>query len=185
MPDPRAQASAQLTRILTTLGRDVPAVAREAKGAGLEKHGQLLKHFKAAHGLGHGDANALAHAVREHLAGGPAKSEDLLDAQYAGRKAGLRPIYEALHALAAGQGQDVEVVIQKTGVSFRRQKQFALVQAPSAARVQLGLNLAGTPDDPRVVAMKGMCSHKMDLTAVEQVDEDVASWIQAAYSRAG
>ena len=111
--------------------------------------------------------------------------EDLLAAQYAGARVGLRPIYEAVAAIAEGLGGDVQKVIQKSGVSFRRRKQFALVQAPSAKRVQLGLNLDATPDDPRVLAMSGMCTHRVELTDLAAVDGDVARWMRMAYERAG
>ena len=40
---------------------------------------------------------------------------------------------------------DVEVAPKKTGVSLRRAKQFALVEAPSAKRIQLGLDLGASP----------------------------------------
>ena len=70
-------------------------------------------------------------------------------------------------------------------MSFGRKKQFALVQAPSAKRLRLGLNLDAMPDDPRIVATSGMCTHSVDLTSSEAVDADVASWIRAAYDRAG
>ena len=101
-------------------------------------------------------------------------------------KAALRPVYERLRAAAASLGPDVEVVIQKTGVSFRRRKQFGLVQAPSAKRVTLGLNLADAPADPRVVATPGaMCGYRVDLADEASVDDAVRGWLAEAYDRAG
>jgi hypothetical protein len=70
-------------------------------------------------------------------------------------------------------------------VSFRRSKQFALVEAPSSKRVQLGLNLDGAPSDPRVKEACGMCTHRMDITDVSDVDAAVASVLEDAYRRAG
>ncbi len=66
-------------------------------------------------------------------------------------------------------------------MSFRRAKQFALVQVPSSKRVQLGLNLDATPGDERIVEMSGMCTHKVDITDVDAIDDDIATWIRAAY----
>ena len=109
----------------------------------------------------------------------------LLEAQYAGGQAHLRPIYESLASVAASQGHDVERVVQKTGVSFRRRKQFALVQAPSSKRVQLGLNLPSTPDGGRVLEVSGMCTHRVDLTSPVDVDDDVRDWIAEADAAAG
>ena len=183
--DPRAQADAQLGRIEAALGKTASDVADEVGRQGIERHSEIVAFLKVAHGLTHGNANLLAHEVRDRLAGGPQTSEDLLSAQYAGPKAALLPAYHALSAVAESLGPDVMKVVQKTGVSFRRKKQFALIQAPSAKRLRLGLNLSATPDDPRIVASSGMCTHAVDLTSPDAVDADVAAWVQAAYERAG
>ena len=128
----------------------------------------------------------MALRVRELAAGGPATSDALLDAQYANGKSALRPVYERLATTAADLGPDVEILVQKTGVAFRRRKQFAVVQAASAKRVALGLNLAEAPGDARVVATPGaMCAFRVDLPDAEAVDGDVEAWLREAYERAG
>lgn len=58
---------------------------------GLAKHGQVVTFLKSEHGLTHGNANTLAHKIRENAAGGQPTDADLLDAQYSGAKAALRP----------------------------------------------------------------------------------------------
>ena len=127
----------------------------------------------------------MAHKVRELNAGGPPPADALLDAQYAGAKAAFRPIYERLREVSKGFGSDVQIVVQKTGVALRRKKQFGVVNAPSGGRIQLGLNLASTPDDPRIVATTGMCNHKVDLPNLDAVDDDVVGWLRLAYEQAG
>lgn len=159
--------------------------ARAISQAGLEKHGQMVSFLKQELGLTHGNANLVAHTVRERAAGGPPSDEALLDAQYAAGKAALRPIHDRLVEIGWALGSDVDVVVQKSGVSLRRAKQFALIQAPSAKRVQLGLNLAATPEGDRVQAASGMCSHRLDLSAIEEVDDEVAHWLGEAYGIAG
>lgn len=183
MADPNAQAAKQLENILSSTGKTVADFIAAVQTAGLTKHGQMVAHFKATFGLGHGNANLMAHTVRAKLAGGPPAPTDLLAAQYAGKKAGLRPIYERLAAIAEGF-DGVTKVIQKTGVSFRAGRQFLLVQAPSSKRIQVGLNLDETPADPRIVATTGMCNHKANVTAVEQVDDALIAAIEAAWRRA-
>ena len=185
MPDPTAQAAKQLANIQESTGRTVAQFAQEVAAAGLEKHGELTSHFKPAHRLTHGNANALAHAVRQHLAGGPAGDDDLLAGQYSDAKSDLRPILETIVERATSLGPDVSVVVQKTGVSLRRNKQFALVQAPSSKRVRLGLNLDATPAGDRVAPASGMCTHTANLTSIEEVDAEVESWLAMAYQRAG
>jgi predicted transport protein len=185
MADPRTQSAKQLRNIEELTGKTVAGFAAAIREAGVEKHGQIVAYLKSEHGLTHGNANLLALTVRELWAGGPPPPEDLLANQYSGTKAALRPIYEKLAAIAENLGDDVDKVIQKTGVSFRRKKQFVLVQAPSAKRIQLGLNLDETPSDARIVEAKGMCTHTVNIADLKSVDDDITSWIKAAYERAG
>jgi hypothetical protein len=186
MPDPAAAASTQLRNIELATGRSTADFAAAVAAAGVEGHGRILAFLKSEYGLSHGNANAVAHRVRELAAGGPPPSDALLDAQYAGAKAALVPVYERIRSVAEGLGPDVEVLVQKTGVALRRRKQFGLVQAPSAKRVSLGLNLPHAPADARIVATPGaMCSYRVDLADVGAVDSDVVAWLAAAYDRAG
>ena len=183
--DPRAQAEVQLRRIEEALGKTAAEVADEIGRNGIERHSEVVAFLKTTHGLTHGNANLLAQVVRERLAGGPMAPEDQLAAQYSGSKAALLPTYHALSAVAESVGPDVVTVVQKTGVSFRRKKQFALIQAPSAKRIRLGLNLGATPEDPRVVSTSGVCTYGLDIARLDEVDADVAAWVKASYDRAG
>ncbi|MEL6982060.1 MAG: DUF5655 domain-containing protein [Actinomycetota bacterium] len=185
MANPKDQAATQLANIVEATGRSVSEWTEVVRSAGLEKHGQIVSMFKTDHGLTHGNANLLAATVREALAGGPASDDDLFVAQYSGKKEALLPIHDAVAAIADGLGDDVERVVQKTGVSYRRAKQFLLIQAPSAKRIQLGLNLATTPSSDRVADTSGMCSHRVDVTTADEVDGDLAGWIAESYDQAG
>jgi hypothetical protein len=186
MPDPAAATETQLRNIEAATGMSVAAFATAVAERGIDGHARIVAFLKAEYGLSHGNANAVALKVRELAAGGPASSDVLLDAQYTGAKAALRPVYERLAGIAAGLGPDVEILVQKTGVAFRRQRQFAVVQAASSKRVQLGLNLDTSPDDPRVVATPGaMCAFRVDLPDAKSVDADVAGWLREGYERAG
>ncbi len=185
MANPKDQAATQLANIVEATGRSVEGWTELVRATGLERHGQIVAMLKAEHGLTHGNANLLAATVREAMAGGPASDDDLFTAQYRGRKEALLPVHDAVATIADGLGADVERVVQKTGVSYRRAKQFLLIQAPSAARVQLGLNLDVTPPSERVREVSGMCSHRIDVTSVDEVDDDLAGWIAESYHRAG
>ena len=182
MADPQAT---QLRNIEEASGMKLAGFTKAVKASGHQKHGQIVAFLKTQHKSTHGNANLIAHLVREQLAGGPVDAGELLAAQYKGAKAALRPIYDELTAIAESLGGDVQKVVQKTGVSFRRAKQFALIQAPSAKRIQLGLNFKKAPKDKRVVETKGMCTHKVDIAGAGDVDDIVASWIRAAYEQAG
>ena len=186
MPDPASATETQLRNIEAATGMSVAAFATVVADRKIEGHAKIVAFLKAEYGLSHGNANAVALRVREVAAGGPATADALLDAQYADGKAQLRPVYERLATAAAGLGPDVEILVQKTGVAFRRRKQFAVVQAASAKRVALGLNLGDAPGDPRVVPTPGaMCAFRVDLPDADAVDGDVEGWLREAYERAG
>ncbi|HSK22751.1 MAG TPA: DUF4287 domain-containing protein [Egicoccus sp.] len=185
MATPEQQVATQLANIERDHGLTPTRVAELVRDRGLEKHGQIIALLKAEHGMGHGNANLLATKARELLAGGPARSDDLLAAQYAGAKVHLRAIHDRLVELARSLGDDVEVVVQKTGVSLRRRKQFAVLRPVSSKRAELGLNLPGTPADARIEEASGMCSHRLYLHDATEVDTAVAGWLRQAYDRAG
>ncbi|MET0735291.1 MAG: DUF4287 domain-containing protein [Microbacterium sp.] len=147
--------------------------------AGLAKHSEMLALLKTEYGVTHGYANGIALQYRSR--GASTADEDLVDAQYAGAKAALRPIYEALLTAVARFGDDVEISPKKASVSLRRSKQFALIEPASAARIQLGINLKGAPPTERLLAATGMCTHKVSLRAIDEVDDELRAWLKSAY----
>lgn len=148
-----------------------------------EKHGEGMAFLKTEHGLSHGFANMIVAQHRARSAA-PVTSSDLVDAQYAGPKAALRPIYERLIDAAGELGDDVEIAPKKTGVSLRRNKQFALIEAPSATRLQLGLNVRGVAPTDRLREAGGMCTHRVDVRGEDEVDAELLGWLREAYERA-
>ncbi|WP_154793497.1 DUF5655 domain-containing protein [Occultella kanbiaonis] len=172
----------QIANIEANSGRTIAQWTAAITAAGLTKHGEMIAWLKAEHGFTHGNANLVATLARQGDA--PPSDDELLAAQYAGAKAALRPIHDAILDAATALGDDVEVAVKKTGVSLRRRKQFALVEAPSAKRVVLGLNAADVAPTDRLEAATGMCNRRVLLTDVEQVDSQVRSWLRAAYESA-
>ncbi|MEJ2522126.1 MAG: DUF4287 domain-containing protein [Gammaproteobacteria bacterium] len=156
-------------------------------GQPLGKHGEIVKWLKGEHGLTHGFANLIAHSHREAVAGGAASGSDLVDAQYSGPRAGLRPIYEAIIGVVAGFGDDVEIAPKKTYVSLRRARQFALVQPSTRNRVDVGINLKGDPPTSRLEAsgsFNAMVSHRVRISDEREVDAELKRWLRKAYDSA-
>ena len=175
MSDPFVNLQAQT-------GRTMPEWFAVLASSGLSKHTELMNHLKSEHGVSHGFANGIALAFRSR--GQSSESDDLVAAQYSGAKAPLLPVYEALAAAAAALGADVEIVPKKTGVSVRRSKQFAVIEAPSAKRIQLGLQLREHPTTERLLPSgNAMCSHKVNLESPADVDDEVLGWLREAYAR--
>lgn len=153
----------------------------------MAKHSQMVKLLKTEHGVTHGFANLIAHSALQAAAGGPSSEADLVAKQYSGPKEALRPIYDALLTKIQAFGDDVEIAPKKSYVSLRRNKQFGLIQPSTKTRVDVGINLKGETAGPRLEASGGfnsMVSHRVRLNGPEDVDAELASWLQQAYERA-
>lgn len=161
------------------------AIARKSK---LAKHGEIVGMLKSEHALGHGYANLVAQQTLQDAAGTAAPAGDeLVAAQYAGAKAPLRPIYDALCAAIAKFGADIEFAPKKAYVSLRRSKQFGLIQPSTATRVDVGINLKGTPPGGRLEAsgsFNAMVSHRVRVEKPGDVDRELTAWLKAAYEQA-
>lgn len=180
--DVDAATQTMIDNVPAKTGRSLEEWFAVIDATGLDKHGRILSHLKAEHGMSHGFANLVA--ARYLSRGQSASGGDLVEAQYAGRKAGLRPLYDHLIAEVRAFGDDVEVAPKKTAVSLRRNKQFALVEAPSATRLQLGVNLRDATPTDRLRAAGGMCTHRVDVTSATEIDDELIGWLRAAYEMA-
>lgn len=111
--------------------------------------------------------------------------EDYFDAQYAGAKAALRPIYDRVLAAVQSFGDDVELQTRKTYVAFARGKQFAVVQPTTRTRVDVGLKLpdraAGGRLESTTSTGSGSMTHKVAVTSPDEVDEELIDLLRSAY----
>jgi predicted transport protein len=167
-------------------GKPLDAWLKIVTKAKLQKHGEIVSMLKADHGIGHGFANLIAHRALASDAGSH-EAEDLVAAQYAGPKSGLKPIYDKLAVVAKSLGSDIEFAPKKAYVSLRRSKQFGLIQPSTATRLDLGLNLKGVAPNGRLEAAgswNAMCSHRVKLGSAADVDAAVKSWLKQAYDAA-
>jgi hypothetical protein len=168
-------------------GRPVPEWVAVVHKSGLQKHGEIVKFLKADHGFTHGYANLVAHQALQSSAA-HSDDDDLVAAQYAGDKAALKPIYDAVIKAARGFGADLELAPKKTYVSLRRKKQFALIQPSTKTRVDLGINLKGKNPGGRLEAsgsFNAMVSHRVRLESPGDVNAEVVGWLKEAFGQAG
>ena len=116
-------------------------------------------------------------------------SQEMVEVQYAGQKAALRPVYDRLVEVVQGFGSDVELAPRKSYVGLKRKKVFGLIKASTRTRIDLGLKLKGSESGRRLVEAPGFGSgsitHKVALTSIEDVDDEIISWMREAYEVAG
>jgi hypothetical protein len=113
---------------------------------------------------------------------------ELLDAQYSGAKAALRPVYDKLAKSARALGKDVMIAPRKSQVTFARKVTFAVVRAAAKDRVDVLLRLPGQAPTPRLVANAKATgsdpTHVVGLRKASEVDREVAKWLALAYEKA-
>ena len=195
----------QLENIQKRTGKTLDELTTLVRNSGLTKHGQAVAMLKETLGMGHGDANMIAHltfsperiygtaggstaAASTGSAGGGAEAASVdaeLDRIYTGPKAALRPIHERVMKEIEKLG-DFELAPKKTYISLRRKKQFATVGPATNTRVEVGLNMKGVTGTSRLEALPPgqMCQYKVRLEKAEDVDAELIAWIRTAYGGA-
>src|SRR5687768_7381910 len=179
----------QLDNIQKKTGKSLDELAAIIKKSGLTKHAEVRNYLKHELGLGHGDANALVHAVFQsdgQRAAEGKSADDVLDEIYTGAKAGMRPIHEALMQQIVKFGE-FEIVPKKGYVSLRRKKQFAMIGPKINTRFEVGINAKDLEKDARLLEQpKGsMCNYVVKVTSTQEVDSELIAWIKSAYEGSG
>ena len=181
----------QLKNIQTKTGKTIRELAVIAQNSGLSKHGEIRDLFQRELGLGHGDANALTHAILQSDGTRAAQAKGLsndavLDEIYTGPKATMRPIHEILMAQIIQFGA-FEILPKKGYVSLRRKKQFAMLGPATNTRFEVGINAKGLAAAERLLEQPAgsMCNYKVRVAHTDEVDDELIAWIKQAYEAAG
>ena len=180
---------AQIRNIEATYGKPMSEWIDIISASGLTKHTDVVNMLKKDYGMTHGAAHRVSLVAREQAAvtaaAGPGR--DPVSALYAGKKASLRPLHDALMNTIQAFGDDIEVAPKKGYLSLRRRKQFAMIQPSGAGRIDLGLILRDVPPDARLESAKGfnaLFTHRVRLTSTTDIDPQLIAWLQRAYDRA-
>jgi hypothetical protein len=161
--------------------------------SGITKHTDIVAMLKREYSMSHGAAHRVALKARETDAassGTAAKpsGRDPIDAMYSGKKAALLPLHNLLMTAIVSFGNDIERAPKKGYVSLRRKKQFAMIQPTTAMRIDIGLILKDVPTTERLEAaasFNALFTHRVRVNAVNDVDEQLITWLKRAYDRAG
>ena len=155
------------------------------KKSSIEKHTEIIEFLKSEHGFTYGYANFVSMKARKADAGSIDDNVLLLN-QYK-KKEELFPIYEKLVREIEFFGDDITKTPKKDSVSFIRKKQFALIKPATKTRIDLGLKLKGKDTIERLEnsgPFGAMCTHRVKLTSVNDIDEELILWLKEAYEKA-
>ncbi len=163
-------------------GKSLEEWAKILKTKNFAKHGEAVKFLKTEHGVTHGFANTIVTLSKDN----PDNPDDLLANQYKGKET-LKPIYEMLVVEISKFGNDITNTPKKTSVSMIRKRQFALIKPATKTRIDLGLKLKDKPMTARLEnsgPFGTMCTHRVQLTSVNDINSELINWLKEAYEKA-
>ncbi len=182
IPDKTGRTVEQWTRLVEKARIPADVKARRAWFKNEHGLGMTTAWLLTDCSLGRGEADMDPQA---YLASAPG----LIEAMYGGPKAGLRPLHDALVALARGLGDDVRLCPCKTILPVYRNRVVAEIKPATRTRIDFGLALKGSRTKPiqRLVPTGGekrgdRITHAFKLTSVDEVDAQVERWLAIAYA---
>lgn len=146
-----------------------------------EKHSEAVKFLKTEHDITHGFANTIVTLSKADKT----SSEELVISQYQGKES-LKPIYEMLISIVENFGDDIVFTPKKGSVSIIRKRQFALIKPATKTRIDLGLKLKDIEVQNRLEdsgPFGTMCTHRIQLKSIDDIDDEVINWLSLAYEK--
>jgi hypothetical protein len=115
-------------------------------------------------------------------------AEIYVDEMFAGAKAALRPIYDALLKLGLGIGKEAKACPCQTIVPLYRNHVFAQIKPTTQTRIDMGYALGDTKATGRLIdtggfAKKDRITHRIPITSLKETDDEVKHWLKVAYDR--
>lgn len=150
--------------------------------------------LKTKHGLGTNSAWWLAERTEgkgaetsdsnEYLAA----AEGYVETMFSGGKAALRPVYDALLKLGLKVGKDVKACPCQTIVPIYRKHVIAQIKPTTRTRIDFGFALGDTRAKGRLIetggfAKKDRITHRIEITSLKEIDDEVKLWLKVAYDR--
>ena len=116
------------------------------------------------------------------------KAENDVEKMFSGGKAALRPIYDALLKLGLKTAKDVKACPCQTIVPLYRNHVFAQIKPTTQTRIDIGFALGDMKPTGRLIdtggfAKKDRITHRIPITSLDEIDDDVKHWLKVAYDR--
>ncbi|WP_416305885.1 DUF5655 domain-containing protein [Neptunicella sp. SCSIO 80796] len=148
---------------------------------------EVRRWLKQQHGIAQNSQWAIADAAARAAGWQPPTLEEYISQQYAGAKAPLLVIFQHLRQRIMTLGADVQIEGRASYIPFIRKRQFTAIAAATKNRVDVGLRFTDAPQSHLLQAANGpgQATHKISLTDVEQVSDEVETLLVAAYQQNG
>ena len=113
-------------------------------------------------------------------------AEGYVEKMFAGPKESLRPIYNALLKIGLGIGKDVKACPCQTIVPLYRKHVFAQIKPTTQTRIDMGFALKDMKATGRLIdtggyAKKDRTTHRILITSLADIDDEVKRWLKHAY----
>jgi len=173
-------------------GRSLDEWLKLVKKSGPPTKEERRDWLKSEHGLGTNSAawiSGLADGKSDYLSGPDEylrSAAQYVDAMFSGGKAALRPIYDALLKLELGLGKDAKACPCQTMVPLYRKHVFAQIKPPTRTRIDLGFALGARPAEGRLIdtggfAKKDRITHRMAISSLAEIDDEMKQWLRMAF----
>jgi len=183
-----------ITELKQKTGRSVEEWMKLIQQEGPTTEKERRDWLKEKHGLGTNSAWWLAERSfgKGEEAGDPdaylRAAEKYVEEMFAGKKAALRPLYDELLQLGLKTGKDVKACPCQTIVPLYRKHVFAQIKPTTQTRIDLGFALGNMKTPKRLIdtggfAKKDRITHRIEITSLKDIDDDLKHWLQVAYDR--
>jgi len=152
----------------------------------LAKSGEIVKFLKETYNVGHGYAATIALKVLGAIDESIGDTDELIVNQYKGKE-NLKAFYDKMISEIQQFDSEFEIAPKKAYVALRRKKQFIILNPASKTRFEIGLNLKGIEATGKLIAEKpdAICSHKISISDISEINQEVLGWIKVAFEKAG
>src|SRR5690606_21090955 len=168
--DPNDMMAAVASSLRERTGRTLEEWVALVQASGIDPLDQnaVRRWLRTEHGVPQNSQWAIADAAARAAGWVPPTLEQYIDEQYAGAKAGLRPIFDRLRQVLEGFGDDVQVEGRATYVPFVHRRQFAAVAAATRNRGDVGLRYTDPPASGLLTPANapGQGTHRLSIASL-------------------
>jgi hypothetical protein len=175
-------------------GRSLDEWLRLIKKSGPKDEKARREWLKEEHGLGTNSAWWLAERAEGKGAEGDdpeaylEAAEGYVEKMFSGSKAALEPIYDELLRVCLKTGKDAKACPCQTIVPIYRKHVVAQIKPTTRTRIDLGFALGDMKAKGRLIdtggfAKKDRITHRIEITSLKDIDDEVKKWLKVAYDR--